>query len=54
MMASWITQLMITDCNVENEGWTAFMPPREVTHWMHGERKKASDCDAFSLDTMPI
>lgn len=35
------------DCNVENADWTAFMPPREVTHWMQGERKKASDCDAF-------
>ncbi len=35
------------DCNVENEDWTSFTPPREVTHWMQGERKKASDCDAF-------
>ena len=35
------------DCNVENEEWTAFTPSREVTHWMQGERKKASDCDAF-------
>ena len=35
------------DCNVENEDWTTFTPPREVTHWMRGERKKASDCDAF-------
>ena len=35
------------DCNVENEDWTAFIPSREVTHWMEGERKKASDCDAF-------
>ena len=35
------------DCNVENADWTAFTPPREVTHWMQGERKKASDCDAF-------
>ena len=35
------------DCNVENEDWTAFTPSREVTHWMEGERKKASDCDAF-------
>ncbi len=35
------------DCNVENEDWTAFTPPREVTHWMQGERKKVSDCDAF-------
>ncbi len=35
------------DCNVENEDWTAFTPSREATHWMQGERKKASDCDAF-------
>lgn len=35
------------DCNVENEDWTGFTPSREVTHWMQGERKKASDCDAF-------
>ena len=35
------------DCNVENEDWTAFTPSREVTHWMEGARKKASDCDAF-------
>ena len=35
------------DCNVENEDWTAFTPSREVTHWMQGERKKASDCDDF-------
>ena len=35
------------DCNVENEDWTEFIPSREVTHWMQGERKKASDCDAF-------
>ncbi len=35
------------DCNLENEDWTSFTPPREVTHWMSGERKVASDCDAF-------
>ncbi len=35
------------DCNVENEDFTSFTPSREVTHWMQGERKKASDCDAF-------
>ena len=36
------------DCNVENADWTAFTPSREVTHWMQGERKQASDCEAFS------
>lgn len=35
------------DCNTENEDWSAFTPPREVTHWMTGERKTASDCDGF-------
>lgn len=35
------------DCNVENEDWTSFTPSREVTHWMNGERKVASDCDSF-------
>lgn len=35
------------DCNIENEYWTSFTPPREVTHWMQSKRKKASDCDAF-------
>lgn len=35
------------DCNVENEDWSAFIPPREVTHWMQGERKMASDCEGF-------
>ncbi len=38
------------DCNVENEDWTAFTPPREVTHWMQSERKKASDGDAFCME----
>ena len=35
------------DCNIENEDWTKFIPPREVTHWMSGDRKAVSDCDAF-------
>lgn len=35
------------DCNVENEDWSGFVPSREVTHWMSGERKKASDCGRF-------
>lgn len=35
------------DCNLENADWTAFTPSREVTHWMRGERKNASDCDGF-------
>jgi len=35
------------DCNVENEDWTAFTPPRAVTHWMQGSRKSEADSDAF-------
>ncbi|MBR5546358.1 MAG: zinc dependent phospholipase C family protein [Clostridia bacterium] len=37
------------DCNVENENWTAFTPPREVTHWMSGKSKYKTfeDCDRF-------
>lgn len=35
------------DCNIENEDWTAYTPPREVTHFMQGTRKQASDCGAF-------
>jgi len=37
------------DCNVENEDWTAFTPPREVTHWMSGKSKYKTfeDCDRF-------
>ena len=35
------------DCNVENEDWTSFVPPREVTHWMQAARKRSSDCDVF-------
>lgn len=35
------------DCNVENEDWTAFTPPREVTHWMNGKRKDTDDCERF-------
>ena len=35
------------DCNVENENWTVFTPPREITHFMQGARKNADDCDIF-------
>lgn len=35
------------DCNVENEDWSGFTPPREMTHWMTAERKNAADCDRF-------
>jgi len=35
------------DCNVENEDRSSFTPSREVTHWMQGTRKQASDCDPF-------
>lgn len=35
------------DCNIENEDWTSYTPSREITHWMRGKRKMASDCDSF-------
>jgi len=35
------------DCNIENEDWTAFTPPREVTHWMHDSGKTISGCEDF-------
>jgi hypothetical protein len=35
------------DCNIENKDWSAFTPPREVTHWMSGEKKTAVDCERF-------
>ena len=35
------------DCNIQNEDWTVYTPPREVTHWMQGKRKAVSDVDAF-------
>ena len=35
------------DCNVENEDWTAFEPPKAVTHWMAGPRKTLDDADRF-------
>lgn len=35
------------DCNVENEDWTAFTPPREKTHFMTGESKLSADYAGF-------
>lgn len=35
------------DCNIENETWTEFTPPREVTHWMQSKRKTFDDCERF-------
>lgn len=35
------------DCNIENEDWTEFHPPREVTHWMSSSRKTANDGERF-------
>lgn len=35
------------DCNEPNEDRTDFIPPRKVTHWMTGEKKKPSDTDIF-------
>ncbi|MBP3704874.1 MAG: hypothetical protein J6I98_04985 [Clostridia bacterium] len=38
------------DCNVENEDWTAFTPPREVTHWMDSEKKLVTDSERFCAE----
>ncbi len=35
------------DCNVENEDWTVYTPPREVTHWMNGSSKLSADYEGF-------
>ena len=35
------------DCNQENEDWSAFTPPREITHWMLGSSKLSVDHQAF-------
>lgn len=35
------------DCNQENEDFTAFIPPRTVTHWMHGRHKTFEDAESF-------
>ena len=35
------------DCNVENEDWTQFTPPREITHWMSADKKIEADSDRF-------
>ena len=35
------------DCNVENADWTAFDPPREVTHFMGSERKNGTEAERF-------
>ena len=35
------------DCNVENEDFTSFTPPRDITHWMSQDRKTCSDADRF-------
>lgn len=35
------------DCNVENEDWSGFTPPRAMTHWMGADRKNAADCQRF-------
>ena len=36
------------DCNIENENWTAYIPPKEVTHFMsEKENKTTSDYEGF-------
>ncbi len=35
------------DCNIENQDFTAFEPPREVTHFMNGSHKSTTDYEKF-------
>ncbi len=35
------------DCNIENEDWSDFVPPREVTHFMSGKKKTIEGCERF-------
>jgi len=35
------------DCNLENEDWSAFIPPRKVTHFMQSKKKTLADADRF-------
>ncbi len=35
------------DCNLFSEDGKEFVPSRQVTHWMNGKRKTASDCIEF-------
>lgn len=35
------------DCNIENEDWTEFEPPRAVTHWMNTSSKLSADYEGF-------
>lgn len=35
------------DCNIENDTWTTFEPPREVTHFMTGDSKLTVDAEGF-------
>ena len=36
------------DCNIENEDWTAYIPPKEVTHFMSAKgNKTTSDYEGF-------
>lgn len=38
------------DCNIENADWTAFTPPREITHFMRGKSKLTADYESFWAD----
>lgn len=45
------------DCNVENADWSGFTPPREVTHFMLGEKKTSADLPGFRaryIDARPL
>lgn len=38
------------DCNIENADWSGFEPPREVTHWMRGDKKASCDWQGFARE----
>jgi len=38
------------DCNIENEDWTSFTPPREMTHFMRAKDKSLDDAERFFLE----
>lgn len=44
---SFVVGSIAPDCNVENADWSGFTPPREVTHFMLGDKKTSADLDGF-------
>lgn len=44
---SFVVGNIAPDCNIENDTWTEFVPPREVTHFMDSKNKLSANYDAF-------